>query len=91
MLVAQYSATYSWYAFVLVICRPFQKQSCRIELIIPFEVPPVLLKKLGGCCSADFGWLNIGLLKVPAGVPQAKHQIVYNLQTLRQLDINTDQ
>jgi hypothetical protein len=41
----------------------------RIEHIIPFEVPPVLLKKLGGWCSADLGWLII----VPADVPQAKH------------------
>jgi hypothetical protein len=30
-------------------------------------------------------------LQVPAGVPQAKHKLRYSLQTLRQLDINTDQ
>jgi hypothetical protein len=29
---------------------------------------------LAGCwCTADLGWLNIGQLHVPAGVPQAKH------------------
>jgi hypothetical protein len=40
---------------------------------------------------ADLGWLNIGQLQVTAGVPQAKHKRRYSLQTLRQLDINTDQ
>jgi hypothetical protein len=44
-----------------------------IELIIPFEVPPVLLIKLAGWCNVDLGWLNIGQLQVPAGVPKTKH------------------
>jgi hypothetical protein len=45
----------------------------------------------GFWCTADLGWLNIGRLQIPAGVPQAKHYILYSLQTLRQIDINTDQ
>ncbi len=67
ILVAQNSATDRRYALVLGLFKG------RIELIIPFEVPPVLLKKLGSWCSADLGWLNIGQLQVPAGIQQAKH------------------
>jgi hypothetical protein len=36
------------------------------------------------------GWLNIRQLRVPAGIPQAKHKCLYSLQTLRQLDIVED-
>jgi hypothetical protein len=39
----------------------------------------------------NLGWLNIGQLQVPAGVPRAKHKRVHSLQALRRLDINTDQ
>ncbi len=46
---------------------------------------------LGGAAIADLGGLNTRQLQVPADVPQAKHKRLYSLQTLRQLDINTDQ
>ncbi len=36
-------------------------------------------------------WLNIGRLQVPAGLPAAKHKIVYSMQTIRQLIINADE
>jgi hypothetical protein len=36
----------------------------RIEVIIPFEVPPVLLKYLGGLLEhCRLEWLNIGQLQ----------------------------
>ncbi len=41
MLVAQYSETDCRYAFVLVSVGIFKGRN---EVIIPFEVPPVLLK-----------------------------------------------
>ncbi len=44
-----------------------------------------------GAAIADLAWLNIGPLHVPAGVPQAKHKSLYSVQSLRQLDFNTDQ
>jgi hypothetical protein len=85
MLLAQFSGTDRRYAFVLVICRPYQ----RLHLAHNFltEVPPVLklLKYL--CGLLEHCRLNIRKLQVPARVPPAKH---YSLQTLRQHDMNTD-
>jgi hypothetical protein len=61
---------------LLVICQPFQKLNWGSN-------------SLWGAAIANLGWLNIGQL--PAGVPQANHKRLYSLQTLCQLDINTDQ
>ncbi len=45
---------------------------------------------LASCwCTAVLCWLNIVQLQVPAGVSQAKHLILYSLQTIGQLDINS--
>ncbi len=77
MLLAQFSETDRQYAFIIVICRPFQ----RLHWAHNF---------LWGAAIADLGWLNIRQLRVPAGIPQAKHKCLYSLQTLRQLDIVED-
>ncbi len=78
LLLAQFSETDRSYAFIIVICRPFQSLHWAHNF-------------LWGAAIADLGWLNIRQLQVPAGVPQAKQKRLYSLQTLRQLDINTDQ
>ncbi len=78
MLLAQFSETDRHYDFIIVICRPFQ----RLDWAHNF---------LWGAAIADLGWPNIKQLQVSAGVPQAKHKCLYSLQTLCQLDINTDQ
>jgi hypothetical protein len=56
MLVVQYRETDCRYTFILVNCQHFKG---RIELIISFEMLPVLLKLLGGWRTGDLGWNNI--------------------------------